>query len=64
MYFDKNKRKSLEQTPLKDGHIFTKQIIGEKSIYEFQVWDFLNKSELGEDKNQSSEFERYEQNKK
>ena len=46
MYFDKSKGIQIKQTPGKDGHIFTKRIIGKQFVHEYEIWDFLSSDEL------------------
>ena len=62
MYFDKSKGIQIKQTPGKDGHIFTKRIIGKQFVHEYEIWDFLSSDEL-EQKVPNKQYDVYEQNK-
>lgn len=48
MYFDKSKSIQIKQTPGRDGHIFTKRVVGRMNVHEYEVWDFLGQDEIDE----------------
>lgn len=63
MYFDKSKTIQIEQTPCKDGHIFTKRIVGKQFIHEYEIWDFLSQDELQQKQASNSDnYDIYQQN--
>ena len=61
MYFDKSKAISVAQTPNKDGHIFTKKIVGRQFVHEYEIWDFLSVEEL-EEKAPGTVYDIFEKN--
>lgn len=64
MYFDKSKSIDIKQTPNKDGHIFTKTIIGKQFVHDYEIWDFMSQDELQEKQSKSTEqYDIYEHNK-